>query len=338
VQGYEFNDRPFGSVLAALGENFSDYEIYEANPGDLVIVAVAQGSVPRPGPLPANESAFLKELGRLGITRGEAISARNLAHRKQIEVLLAAFAPRVNSDFHPVLQLEAPRARFQGSTARGIQNLATAPLPVLEMTGGAPPSYLKEPAPGYDPSPRIRMQSIALEISRLLSDRASDPLRSSEKAATEIALVLKRQDALCTENPSEIAIDALQNAAEFTMNGLPPEQTRALWVERKWLGCTPRSAHVRDRLDVYAAAAARDPKAMLNRARALLAGPAQGGDNWGRYLLSAAILGACAAGEYSEAAQLWKRYKEAFYPTGNLPTYLVYLLGLQAKAPRQLSP
>jgi len=338
VHSYELNDQLLGSVLAALGENFSDYEIYEANSGDLVIVAVAQGEVPRPGPLPEKESAFLKEIGRLGLTRGGAISARTLGRRKQIEVLLAVSAPRVNSDFHPVLQLEAPRARFEGSAARGIQSLGTAPFPVLQMTGGAPQSYLKEPAPQYDLSPRIRMQSVALEISRLLSDRASDPLRSSEKSATDVALVLKRPDALCAENPSQIAIDALHDAAETTIGGLAPDQARALWGERKWLGCAPRSAHIRDRLDVYAAVAARDPKAMLSRARALLAGPAQGGDNWGRYLLSTAILGACAAGEYPEAAELWKRYGRALYPSGNVPPYLVYLLGLQATMARSLSP
>jgi hypothetical protein len=205
------------------------------------------------------------------------------------------------------------------------------------MTGGASASYLKEPAPDYDPSPRIRAQSAALEISRLISDRAADPLRSSEKVATEIALVLKRPDALCAQEPSSIALDQLHSAAEITMASLPPAQTRALWIERRWLACTPRSTHVRDRLDVYAAVAARDPKAMLTRARALLDAPSRGGDNWGRYLLGTAMLGAVAAGEHGEALEMWKRYGGALYPSVAMPHHVVYLLNLR-QSPGRLNP
>src|SRR2546426_12462372 len=64
---------------------------------------------------------------------------------------------------------------------------------------------------------------------------------------------------------------------------LAPEKRRALWVEHKWLDCTPRSSRVRERLALYGAIALRDAHAMLARARALLEGPAQGGDDWGRY-------------------------------------------------------
>jgi predicted membrane-bound spermidine synthase len=338
LQGYEFNDLLMGSVLAALGENFPDYEMYEANPGDLMIVAVAQGQVPPLGPLPENESAFRERLRRLGITRVEGISVRSLGHKRQIEPLLAALAPQVNSDFRPFVQLEAARARFQGSTARAVQSIAMAPVPVLEMAGRAHLSYLKEPAPEYDPSPRVRLQSVATEIVRLLSDRTADPLRSQEKIAIDIALVLRRPEALCGDEPSKTAIDRLQAAAETTLSGLPQEQARALWIERKWLACSPRSQHVRARLDVYAAIAARDPRAMLERARALLAGPAQGGDNWGRYLLGTALLGAHASGENAEGLRLWKSYQHAFYPSGVIPPHVIYLLALLGSGDRPLNP
>jgi hypothetical protein len=326
MQGYEFNDNLLSSVLAALGENFSDYEIYESNDGDILIVAVAEGQVPPPGPLPEKEIAFLEELRRLGITRAELISARSLAHRKQIDQLVLALAKQVNSDFQPVVQLEAPRARFEGTTARGIHTLATAPFPILEMMGDARPSYLKQAAPGIDPSLRLRFQSVAVEIARLVLDRAADPLLTQEKAASSIALALQRPAALCAKEPSALALDQLQTAAELTLGGLGAEQARPLWVERQWLGCAPRSAHVRDRLDVYAAIAARDAKAMLIRARALLEAAPKGGDSWGRYLLTTALLGATAAGEHAEAQKLWQTYGKLFYPGGDMPLYVYYLV------------
>jgi predicted membrane-bound spermidine synthase len=338
LQGYEFNDRLMASIFAALGENFPDYEIYEANPGDLLIVAVAQGQVPPLGPLPERENAFREELRRLGITRAEGIAARGLGHKRQIEPLLAALAPQVNSDFRPVVQLDAPNARFQGSVARAVQSLAIAPVPVLEMAGGARLSYLKEPAPEYDPSPRVRQQSVATEIARLLSDRTADPFRSREKLATDIALVLRRPEALCGDEPSKAVLDQLQTAAETTLGGLPQEQARALWLGRKWLGCTPRSQHVRARFEVYAAIAARDPRAMLEFARALLAGPAQGGDDWGRFLLGTALLGAHASGQREEGLRLWNTYQGALYSNRAIPPYVLYLLVLQGNGGRPLTP
>jgi predicted membrane-bound spermidine synthase len=328
LQVYEFNDRLLGSILAALGENFADYEIYESNPGDVLVVAVAEGTVPRPRALPEKETEFMGQLRRLGITRIEAISARSLGTKKQIGQLFSALGAPVNSDFRPFVQLEAPRARFQGSSAKALLGVATAPLPILEMAGGASTAYLKEPVPEYSSSLRVRAQSVAVEIARVLNDRSADPLRSSESVATAILLALKRPGALCAEEPSQAALLHLRSAAEITLPYLVPEQRRALWIDRKWLGCTPRSADVRDRLEVYAAIAARDPRAMLERARALLAGPAKGGDDWGRYLLVTAMLGARAAGEQEEVRRLWTSYGNALFPRGDIPPYVVYLINL----------
>ena len=329
LQVYEFNDRLLGSILAALGENFADYEIYESNPGDVLVVAVAEGRVPRPGALPEKETGFMEQLRRLGITHVEEISARSLGTKKQIGPLFSALAPPVNSDFRPFVQLEAPRSRFQGSRAQALLSLATAPLPILEMAGGAPTAYLKEPVPEYVSSLRLRAQSVAVEIARVLVDRSADPLRSAEPVAIPILLVLKRPGALCTDEPSKTALVQLHNAAEITLSYLAPEQRRALWIDRKWLGCTPRSSEVRDRLEVYAAIAARDARGMVERARALLAGPAKGGDDWGRYLLVTAMLGAHAAGEHEEAQRLWKDYRSALFPGAEIAPYVVYLTNLR---------
>jgi hypothetical protein len=217
----------------------------------------------------------------------------------------------------------------------GLASLSLAPLPILEMSWKTPRPYLKERIPEYMRSERLRMQSVALEIARLLDDRGADPLRSYEKGAVQIALALKHPDALCADDPPKTAIDELHAAAEITLAGLAQERARAVWVARKWLGCTPRSQHVRERLEVYAAIAARDPRAMLERARALLAEPVRGGDDWGRYLLSTALLGARAAGENAEGLRLWNTYWKAFYPGGDFPPYVIYLLALQGN---RLSP
>jgi spermidine synthase len=328
LHAYDFNDRLLGSIVSALGENFADYEIYDSNPGDLMVVAVAEGRVPRPSPLPEKEGAFMGQLRRIGVTRSEEIDVRSLGTKKQIESLLATLGAPVNSDFHPLVQLEAPRSRFDGSMARALQELAAAPLPILEMTGGTHGVFLKKPAPDYVPSLPMRLQSAAVEIARVLADRSADPLRSSETAAIPILLALKRPAALCGDDPPKTALELLHRAAEVTLANLAPEKRRALWVEHKWLDCTPRSSRVRERLEVYGAIAARDAHAMLARARALLGGAGQGGDDWSRYLLGTAMLGAYSAGEREEARRLWNSYGSAFYPGGEIPPHMVYLANL----------
>jgi len=326
---YEFNDRLLGSIVSALGENFADYEIYETNPGDVLVVAVAEGRVPTPGPLPEKEEAFMEQLRRIGVTRSEEIAVRSLGTKGQIGPLFAALGAPLNSDFHPFVQIEAPRSRFDGSAARAVQELAAAPLPILEMTGGTRGVYLEHPVPDYVASFSLRVQSGALEIARVLADRSADPLRASEPAAIPILLALKHPAALCGDEPPKTALELLHRAAEITLANLAPEKRRALWVEHKWLECTPRSSSVRERFALYGAIAARDPHAMLGRARALLAGPAQGGDEWGRYLLGAAMLGAYAGGEHEEGRRLWKTYGSTFYPRGEVPPHMVYLANLQ---------
>src|SRR6266700_3450458 len=327
---YELNDRLLGAMLGTVGENFSDFEVYEANGGDLIVVAVAEGRVPRPGPLPENEKTFMQQLGRIGIKHQEAIAVRSIGTKGAIAPLFAPLAPLINSDFHPLVQLEAPRARFQGTRAEAVFALAEAPLPILEMAGGATLAYLREPAAAFELSPPVLIQSAALMLERGLRDRSADPLRVGDERVRLALLALKQPGALCGAAPPEAAIEQLHWAATVTLAHLAPALRRALWIERKWLGCAPArlSPQLRERLDVYAAITARDARAMLERARALLAGPARGGDDWGRFLLLTAMLGGHVSGEHEEAGRLWLKYRTAFYPNGEIPLNVVYVVNL----------
>jgi hypothetical protein len=332
LQTYEFNDRLLGSILAALGENFSDYEIYEMNGVDLIVVAVAEGRVSRPGPLPVKEAAFMDQLKRLGITRAEEISALSVGTKRDIAPLFAPLAAPVNSDYRPFVQLEAPRARFHGSIATAIPGLVVSPLPILEMAGGRAVTYLREPVPAYVPSLNLRTQSAALALARGLLQRTADPLGTGEPMVITTLLALKRPGALCGAAVPKTAIEQLHRAAELTLAKLAPELRRALWVERRWVDCAPGklAPWVRQRLELYAAIAARDAGAMLARARALLeqGGAAEGGTDWGRFVLLTATLGAQVAGEHAEAQRLWRTYSNALYPGGVIPPHVVYVANL----------
>lgn len=325
---YELNDRLLGSMLAALGENFADYRLYVLNDSDIALVAVAQGRVPRVGPLPVAEKAFMRELERVGIRRQEEISARAVGDKSEMARLFAAFAPPVNSDFRPYVQLEATRARFRETSALAVFELAQAPLPVFEMSGGAAPAYLRNRPAAFESSPPILIQSAALELERGLTDRSANPLDASNERLRTALLVLKRPGALCGPDPAAAAVAQLQWAAEITLAHLAPALRRTLWVEHKWLDCAPGniSPQLRARLELYAAIAERDADAMFGRARALLAG--DGDKDWRRFLLLTAMLGADAAGRHDEARRLWNGYASTLYAGAEIPAWAAYVANL----------
>jgi predicted membrane-bound spermidine synthase len=333
LQTYEFSDRLLGSILAALGENFSDYEIYEMNGLDVIVVAVAEGRVPRPGPLPVTERIFLDQLKRLGITRSEEVTALSVGNKRDMVQLFAHVAGPVNSDFRPFVQLEAPGARFRGAIATAIPSLLVSPLPILEMTNGTAAPYLSEPVPAFVPSLNLRTRTAALAIARGLLNPTADPLYGTEPAALNALLTLRLPGALCGANPSKLAVEQLHRAADLTLAKLGPELRSSLWIEKRWLDCASAglAPRVRERLDLYAAIAARDARAMLARARALLeqGRAAEGGDDWGRYLLLTAALGAQVAGERDEAQRIWRTYGNVLFRERAIPPHVMYVLNLK---------
>jgi predicted membrane-bound spermidine synthase len=318
---YELDDRLLGSMFAALDANFSDYDVYEVSAGDLVVLAVREGRVPVPRELPAGEAGFRDELARMGIERLEQVLARRIANKRQAAALFAQFRPPVNSDYYPVVQLEATRARFARSSAGALVDLANTAVPINEMLGGLEVTYLTSPHAGGKAA-RIAQMNAAVELHAALAKGHT----AADRAPPLPALALGQTGALCAREPTRFALEQLHAAALLTLSHLGPEQRRELWVEPRWPGCplAQVAPAVRERFALYRAIAERDAPAMLQRARALLEDrPAQGAD-WRRYLLLAAMLGAQASGQGEEARRLWQAHEAEVRAAGVSPVE-VYL-------------
>ena len=331
LQLYELNDALLGSMVAALGENFSDYEVYESGAGDIILVAVAEGTVPRPLALPANEKTFMPMLARVGITRLEHVTLRSLGTKRTIQNLLAPLASPVNSDFRPTVQIEAARARFERRLAGGVRSLAEAPLPIAEMLDGDKRVYLSEPAGGSEQAVPLLAQSLALRLARGLLQKGPDALRPGNERVMVPLLMLESPGVLCGKEPTRLVVDQLHRVAEFTLNHLPPELLRRLWIRGEWLGCPVEklAPEVRRRFALYGAIAARDAKQMLERASAILGEPVEDskeGREWRRFVLLTAMLGAHASGRTDEAGRLWLAHRDEINTTEDVPAYLIYLV------------
>ena len=322
---YEMDDRLLGSVLAAMEGSFSDYAMFEIARGDLLIVATAEGRVPALNDLPAQPS-FRKMLERIGIRTLLDVQARQLGDKRSLGPLFAARAAPANSDFRPVLQLDAPKARFMGKAADDVMSVALAPLPILEML--APPALPRLTNTEFGgESDRLVKMSEAIEIGQVLVSKDASPFSTRNPDARLPLAALKGGTPLCRPNVEQTALAQMLWAAEATLAYLPDTSLRSLWSTPAWAGCGLKDmdARTRVRFELFDAVARRDAAAML----ALGSRGAQSADadlDWRRYALLAAMLGARALGKDAEADALWKKYQPGLYKGAETPGFVRYLV------------
>lgn len=300
VQLYEINDELVASIANALSQNFSDYRIYLTYNSDMLIVARADGLV-EDLHAEALEAPNLKaSLQRLDIATVPEILAHQLGDRRSMQTLFGAFSDRSNSDYYPILSLQAPRARFSQQMAQGIANLASTDLPYREVLGGLMPPRVQD----ITDSPSFAYTGASHRAQRL-----AEALRSGAAltGADDIALAYLRDAVGECRNVGDpaIVLSSLVDMASHTVPYLDPVALHGAWIEPAWIHCTAQPPSVHATLDVIAALARRDGKALQAQATALLAADdaisAPGLREW---LLRAAMLGAIEAGDYVAVEQL----------------------------------
>ena len=113
---YEIEESLVASIIKSVDATFADYMIFAANFGDLLIVATPEGRLPAlPTHLPATPLA--QELQRIGIQTPHDLYAHLVGTRRSLRPWLQSHATPANSDYAPVLDQRAGRARFMGRNA-----------------------------------------------------------------------------------------------------------------------------------------------------------------------------------------------------------------------------
>lgn len=114
---YEINDEIVRMVLRTFGSVFPYLEIWDAQPGDIILLGAQS---PWPSTPEIYRRSFEREgpredLRRIGLHSPEAVWARQLASQRTAHAI-AGSGPE-QSDAFPVLEYEAPRAFFIGASA-----------------------------------------------------------------------------------------------------------------------------------------------------------------------------------------------------------------------------
>ncbi len=156
---YEIDDGLVLSVLAAIHQNFDDYEIFLTQAADMLVVATVGDQLPAPDWSVFQLPDIAADLCHTELLTPGALESTRLTHRAALAPVLDRWA-QPNSDFYPVLDLLAERARFLDRAAAGFLYL---PIQSFEFTA---PFFGRRAAPEMEGAPPIpavsRMRALAV--------------------------------------------------------------------------------------------------------------------------------------------------------------------------------
>ena len=312
VQTYEFNDRLLATILRALDGEFADYRVYAANEGDLVILASLAALPEQATDALTRWDAMRPLRDRLRLHSIDELEARRIAGSPALKPVLAAFGSGVNSDYYPIVDQAAPKARFAGESANGLMKVATAPVPILEMLLGE-----KAPTGAFDPQPVATSTRRAL----LSGARESVAYMKTGVAANGSSLAIPRDIGLlraalwsCAPLPRNADPSLLMlDLASYVNPFVPPDDAAALWRAVRAAPCASKLPAADQRwLDLFYAVGARDAGTMAVLGKTLAAAPAA--EPLASYAVMAAVTGLLVEGRAPEAEQFLGAALQALSP------------------------
>jgi hypothetical protein len=132
---YEMSDELAGSVLAGIHSAFPSYRGYLIGAADLLIVAGGSPELSDPDWSVFPYPMIAEDLSHVVPFEDDQLEALTLFTRSDLDPLLGSWVP-VNSDFRPVLDLGAEKARFHEDFASGVYSLGRDRIDVVGVLAG----------------------------------------------------------------------------------------------------------------------------------------------------------------------------------------------------------
>jgi hypothetical protein len=237
------------------------------------------------------------------------LDARYLGRRATLEPLFASYGMPANSDYAPVLDLNAARHRFTEKSASDVVALLTAGVPVLDMLEALkrrPVDETHAAAYAFDRIESTRLARYARDF--LLHTQLPAP--DSIGAALEKDLELAKLRLIECRDPRDLDVwlPGLLNVARTLNPFLAPAEASAVWRRITAAPCfSGLHEFQRDWILLFAAVGERDAGRMAQLAGKLAATQPELSADAREYLLTAGMTGELALGDPQRARALWER-------------------------------
>jgi spermidine synthase len=185
VQFTEIDDGLVLSVIAALDRSFASYAMFAVSDHDLLIVASQRPELPAPDwSIVDRFPGVIEDLSRFVPLTAHTFETLRIADHRSLAPLARRAEP--NSDYYPVLDLNAERARYTRSSATGFALLGAQSFSVTLAIGGARNGFTDQ------------TQEVAAGIPRLSAAVSGAQLRarSAPRKGGEISAIAFRNDVL----------------------------------------------------------------------------------------------------------------------------------------------
>ncbi|HEV3009146.1 MAG TPA: hypothetical protein VGX52_08950, partial [Burkholderiales bacterium] len=311
IQLYEMDASLVATVLGALGAEFPHYAVFAAGDYDLLIMA---GDAPVP--LQAQASVFehpgvAKELWTVHVLTAGDLDARYLGSRATLEPLFASYGMPANSDYAPVLDLNAARHRFMEKSAADVVALLNADVPLLELIERDRSRRAVNPlfrgAYAFDRVENTRLAWYARDF--LL--RAQPPVPESVPRELQKDLELVKLRLIECRQPRELDV-WLHSAMRVAMALNPylaPDDLAPVWARIMGSACYAGLEDFQRRwIAMFQAVGARNAARMAELAAPLVSAEQPLIADAREYLLLVALTGYVASGDKAKALDLWKAY------------------------------
>ena len=311
IQLYEIDPSLVATVMRALGEAFPDYAVFAASDHDLLIVASEA-----PLPLPPRAEVFehpgvAQELWSVHLLTAGDLDARYLGNRALLEPLFASYGMPANSDYAPVLDLNAARQRFMERSATELVALLNADVPLLELLepgrSRRPVNPLYKGAYAFE---RVEATRLAWYARNFLVGVRPAPEAVPTQLQKDLELVQVRLLECREPREFDVWLHSALRVARAVNPYLMPDDAGAVWRAIASTTCFSTLPQFQRRwIELFAAVAARDAARMARHARELLDTTPELGTDALEYLVLAALSGSVAGGDKPAALELWRAQK-----------------------------
>lgn len=235
IQIYETDLTIIASIVNALTPHFVDYEIYNTDDANILIVASVSGPVP-----PLNERIFAagelaSDLKRVGINNIGDIEMRRIGSRRTLGPLFASYQVPSNSDYFPYVDQNAPRMRFLNRDALALTRLGQLGIPLAEILGDP---LLERATESPNSSRYFDRHRLAGEALGILAALQSGQLGAAHPNARRDLMSLDLTAAACG-NPETrgVWLDAVHSLATRITPFLPVADRAPWWARVETSAC-----------------------------------------------------------------------------------------------------